>query len=171
MQKKDENIKDETNKENMTNKLESVISQILSEISNQNCELEFNPDDPFSRENPSKVSLKYFFGRIKKYSQIDESTIIIILIYIDRMCITSGIILNPRNIHRLILGCLILAIKYNEDFYYNNEYYAKIGGLPLDEFNVLEYHSIQLIEYNLYISDDIYEKYLSYIMHFNDEKS
>ena len=153
-----------------SNKLELIISEILTEISSQNSEVEFNPEDPFSRQNPSKVTLQYFFGRIRRYSQIEKSTLIIILIYIDRVCITSGIILNPHNIHRLILGCLILAIKYNEDVYYNNEYYAKIGGVPLDEINKLEYKSFELIEQNLFISDDIFEKYLAYIIHYDDEK-
>ena len=152
-----------------SNKLEFIISEILTEISSQNSEVEFNPDDPFSRQNPSKVTLQYFFGRIRRYSQIEKSTLIIILIYIDRVCITSGIILNPHNIHRIILGCLILAIKYNEDVYYNNEYYAKIGGVPLDEINKLEYKSFELIEQNLFISDDIFEKYLAYITHYDDE--
>ena len=154
-----------------SNKLEFIISEILTEISSQNSEVEFNPEDPFSRQNPSKVTLQYFFGRIRRYSQIEKSTLIIILIYIDRVCITSGIILNPHNIHRLILGCLILAIKYNEDVYYNNEYYAKIGGVPLDEINTLEYKSFELIEQNLFISDDIFEKYLAYITHYDDENS
>ena len=154
-----------------SNKLELIISEILTEISSQNTEVEFNPEDPFSRQNPSKVTLQYFFGRIRRYSQIEKSTLIIILIYIDRVCITSGIILNPHNIHRLILGCLILAIKYNEDVYYNNEYYAKIGGVPLDEINTLEYKSFELIEQNLFISDDIFEKYLAYITHYDDENS
>ena len=153
-----------------SNKLELIISEILTEISSQNSEVEFNPEDPFSRQNPSKVTLQYFFGRIRRYSQIEKSTLIIILIYIDRVCITSGIILNPHNIHRIILGCLILAIKYNEDVYYNNEYYAKIGGVPLDEINTLEYKSFELIEQNLFISDDIFEKYLAYIIHYDDEK-
>ena len=153
-----------------SHKLESIISEILTEISSQNTEVEFNPEDPFSRQNPSKVTLQYFFGRIRRYSQIEKSTLIIILIYIDRVCITSGIILNPHNIHRIILGCLILAIKYNEDVYYNNEYYAKIGGVPLDEINTLEYKSFELIEQNLFISDDIFEKYLAYIIHYDDEK-
>ena len=69
------------------------------------------------------------------------------------------------------MGCLILAIKYNEDIYFNNEYYAKIGGIPLEEFNNLEYTSFEFIEQNLFISDDIYNKYLEYITHYNDENS
>ena len=157
--------------EEVLNKIELNISEILTEISNQNAEIEFNPDDPFSKQIPSKVGLQYFLGRIIRYSQIEKSTLITILIYVDRMCITSGIILNPHNIHRLILGCLILAIKYNEDIYFNNEYYAKVGGVSLKEMNNLELTSFELIDHNLFISDDIYEKYLAYITNYNDEQS
>ena len=143
--------------------LELKISEILTEISSQNSNVEYNPDDPFSSKSPSKVTLQYFFGRIIKYSRIEKSTLIIILIYADRMCTTSGIILNPHNIHRIILGCLLLAIKYNEDIYFTNEQYAKVGGIPVQELNELEYFSIQLLDFNLFISEDIYKKYLNYI--------
>ena len=153
------------------NTIELNISEILTEISNQNAEIEFNPDDPFSKEIPSKVGLQYFLGRILRYSQIEKSTLISILIYVDRMCITSGIILNPHNIHRLILGCLILAIKYNEDIYFKNEYYAKVGGVSVKEMNILESTSFELIDHNLFISEDIYEKYLAYITNYNNEQS
>ena len=161
-----ENIK----KEEKLNKLELKVSDILTEISNQNLNVEYNPDDPFSTQAPSKVTLQYFFGRIKKYSQIEKSTLIIILIYADRMCTTSGIILNPHNIHRIILGCLLLAVKYNEDVYFTNEQYAKIGGVPLKEINDLESYSISFLDYDLFISEDIYQKYLTYISNYQPKK-
>ena len=87
------------------------------------------------------------------------------------MCTTSGIILNPHNIHRIILGCLILAIKYNEDIYYTNKHYAEVGGLTLKEINELEFFSFQLLDFNLYISDDIYLKYLKYVTNYSSSKS
>ena len=82
------------------------------------------------------------------------------------MCTTSGIILNPHNIHRIILGCLLLAIKYNEDLYYTNEEYAKIGGVSLEELNHLEYFTFLLLDFNLFISYDLYQKYLKYITNY-----
>ena len=151
------------------NKLELKVSEILTEISNQNSNVEYNPDDPFSTKSPSKVTLQYFFGRIKKYTKIEKSTLIIILIYADRMCTTSGIILNPHNIHRIILGCLLLAIKYNEDLYFTNEQYAKVGGVSVQELNDLELYSIQLLNFNLFISEDIYEKYIQYITNYSNK--
>ena len=159
----------EHNKNGELNKLELKVSEILTEISNQNSNVEFNPDDPFSTKSPSKVTLQYFFGRIKKYTKIEKSTLIIILIYADRMCTTSGIILNPHNIHRIILGCLLLAIKYNEDLYFTNEQYAKVGGVSIQELNELELYSIQLLNFNLFISEDIYEKYIQYITNYSNK--
>ena len=85
------------------------------------------------------------------------------------MCTTSGIILNPHNIHRIILGCLLLAIKYNEDLYFTNEQYAKVGGVSVQELNDLELYSIQLLNFNLFISEDIYEKYIQYITNYSNK--
>ena len=171
MSKKRTSHGENSKKEEKLNKLELKISEILTEISSQNSNVEYNPDDPFSTKSPPKVTLQYFFGRIKRYSKIEKSTLIIILIYADRMCTTSGIILNPHNIHRIILGCLLLAIKYNEDIYFTNEQYAKIGGVTLQEINDLESFSIDLLDYNLFISEDIYQKYLNYISNYTTEKS
>ena len=171
MSRKNTQHGEKTKKEEELNKLELKISEILTEISNQNSNVEYNPDDPFSSKYPPNVTLQYFFGRIKKYSQIEKSTLIIILIYADRMCTTSGIILNPHNIHRIILGCLLLAIKYNEDLYFTNEQYAKVGGVSIKEINQLEYFSIEFLNFNLFISEDIYQKYLKYITNYSTEKS
>ena len=157
--------------EEKLSKLEKNIATILTEISGQNSNIEYNSEDPFSTKYVSDVTLEYFFGRIKKYTKIEKSTLIIILIYADRICTTSGIILNPHNIHRIILGCLLLAVKYNEDLYFSNEQYAKIGGVSLKELNELEYFSFQLLDFNLYISDDIFQKYYNYISNYSSAKS
>jgi hypothetical protein len=29
-------------------------------------------------------------------------------------------------------------VKYHDDEYFKNDYYAKVGGIPLDELNILE---------------------------------
>ena len=158
-------------KEEQLNKFELSISTILTEISGQNSNIEYNPDDPFSTENPPDIKLQYFFYRIKKYTKVEKSTLIMILIYADRMCTNSGIILNPYNIHRIILGCLLLAIKYNEDIYFTNAHYAKVGGISLQELNFLENSSFKLLDFNLYISDEIYNKYFNYITNYTSSKS
>ena len=78
---------------------------------------------------------------------------------------------KPHNIHRIILGCFLLAIKYNEDIYYTNKHDAEVGGLKVKEINELEFFSFQLLDFNLYISDDIYIKYLKYITNYTPSQN
>jgi hypothetical protein len=54
---------------------------------------------------------------------------------------------------------MLLAIKYNEDYYYSNKYYARVGGISLCELNELEYYLLILLEFDIFIDDDVYEKY------------
>lgn len=60
----------------------------------------------------------------------------------------------------------LLAIKYNEDDYYSNEYYAKVGGVSLTEINLLEYESLKLIKHRLFVDADFFIKYKTYLNHY-----
>ncbi len=54
---------------------------------------------------------------------------------------------------------MLLAIKYNEDDYYSNKYYARVGGISLCELNELEYYLLILLEFDVFIDHEVYEKY------------
>ncbi len=62
---------------------------------------------------------------------------------------------------------MILAIKYNEDDYYSNEYYAKVAGVSLQELNVLELECINLLTHSLFIYSDMYENYEKYLKQYS----
>lgn len=58
---------------------------------------------------------------------------------------------------------MLLAIKFNDDLHLNNEDYAKIGGLSVDELNVLELEMLGTIEFDLTVGTDTFFKYLQYL--------
>lgn len=60
------------------------------------------------------------------------------------------------------------AIKYNEDDYYSNSFYARVGGINLQELNMIESHFIELSQYNLFVNEETYEKYKLYLMAYKD---
>ena len=60
---------------------------------------------------------------------------------------------------------MVMAIKFNEDRYFSNEYYAKVGGVSCKELNSLEKELLQIIDYDLTISHELYEKYEAIIQH------
>ena len=53
----------------------------------------------------------------------------------------------------------MVAIKYNDDDYYKNEFYAKVGGITLKEINQLEHDFLQFTDYNLYVDENVYLLY------------
>ena len=60
----------------------------------------------------------------------------------------------------------MLAIKYNEDDYYSNKYYAKVGGVNLEELNELEFNFLLLLDFNTFIDDNTYEEYIEQLKNF-----
>ena len=143
------------------------ISDLLTDIceeSKKEPNLFYKPLKCFYSKNIPLISIKDYLEHIYKYTKINTSTIILILIYIDRICNIHKCKLCYYNIHKLILGSMIIAIKYNEDEYYSQKFYAKIGGVTLAEICNLEYNFLSLINYNLFVNDNLFGKYNDFIL-------
>jgi len=97
---------------------------------------------------------------------MEESTLTISLIYIDRLCEKIQIEMSNNNIHRLILTSCLIAIKYNEDDYYSNTHYSKVGGISMQELNILEDEFIVGLDWNVWVDKDLFDKYNSYLKHY-----
>ena len=165
-----DNIDKDTKNIKASNHVIDIVADILEEIvkdNEKNNENESNISDSnesaiisvFTSNKTPQISIKKYLTRIMKYSKPETSTVIICLIYIDKICENSSLQLSIYNIHRIILSCMILALKYNEDDYYSNKYYAKVGGISLKELNELEYNIMVLLQFNFFVDDITYEKY------------
>ena len=115
----------------------------------------------FSVGRIPKIKLDTYFQRMIKYCKLEVGTYIALMIYLDKAA--ESIHLTGYNIHRIILAAMVAAIKYTCDLTNNNAYYAKVGGISVDEMNLVETSFLVLLDYNLYISSEEYEKYSSFI--------
>ena len=109
------------------------------------------------------ISIYDYLTRIIQYTEIDETTLIISLIYIDKYLtlFPQVNVLSQHIIHKLLFTAIVLAIKYNEDDIYNNKYYSEIGGVSLYELNQMEYELFVMLNCSLFIDDDVLMKYTS----------
>ena len=105
----------------ITDLFSNICDDNTNEYKNENNKLE----KPFLIRNPS-ISIKDYLERLYKYTKMNSSTIILILIYIDRLCNINKFKLTYYNIHKLILSSMVVAIKYNEDEL-SNENLCKVG--------------------------------------------
>ena len=112
----------------------------------------------FTKERIPEISLFFYFNCIIKNMICEESTIILSLIYLDRLSL-SNVHFSKYNIHRLLFTSILLAIKNNEDKIYNNRYYSEIAGVRLSEINLMEYNFSILLKFNFYVNDITYNVY------------
>ncbi len=144
------------------------ISELLTDICDENKKeknLFYKPLKSFYSMNIPIISIKDYLEHLYKYTKISSSTIVLILIYIDRICNLYKCKLSYYNIHKLILGSMVVASKYNEDYYfYSLKYYAKIGGVSQAEIFNLEYNFLALLNFKLYVTEELFYKYNDYLL-------
>ena len=173
------NIINEENIEKILNLLsnEQIISYISNEIviilieNKEKSKTQIiNENDPLYSNKIPKIKIEDYITRFFTYSKIEISTLILGYIYIKRFINKENYIISFRNIFRLIMSCIILAIKFNENKVYKNTFYAKVGGFDVDDLNNLEYNVFSRLDFNLRVLDEeFYEIILNIYNDINDE--
>ena len=159
---KDKIVYEKIVEEKSSSGLLKVISEVLTVFCEQS---KFNKDEnlflvkSFTTKKRPNISIYDFLKRLYKYSKVSENILILVLIYIDRLCRNRKICLNYFNIHKLIIASFVTAIKFNSDEYYSMEIYAKLGGISQKEIVSLEYEFIALLDFNLFVEEKLFYKY------------
>ena len=165
-----ENINELKDKEKV--QMDSIslsISAILEELLKQNKQLSSYKKKiyeqskmVFSCHKKPKISILEYINRIIKYTYLEKSSLIVSLIYLDRIC-QNDILLTDYNIHRLLLISIIISIKINEDKIFGNNYYAEVGGISIKEFNSIESDFVNYINYYLFVTEEEFFKYKRFL--------
>ena len=159
---KDKIVYEKIVEEKSSSGLLKVISEVLTVFCEQS---KFNKDEnlflvkSFTTKKRPNISIYDFLKRLYKYSKVSENILILVLIYIDRLCRNRKICLNYFNIHKLIIASFVTAIKFNSDEYYSLEIYAKLGGISQKEIATLEYEFIALLDFKLFVEEKLFYKY------------
>lgn len=105
--------------------------------------------------------LFYKPGRLQSEEFYAPECFLAAFIYMDKLCMSIGStnIVNPFTIHRLFFVATVLAIKFYCDNFYNNTYYAQVGGIPVEELNELEINFLKTIDFNLDIPREEWIQY------------
>ena len=111
------------------------------------------------------VSIHDYLFRIARYFLCSPECFVMSLVYIDRiMKKQSDFAICKLNIHRLVVTSMMLAVKFFDDVYYSNAYYAKVGGVKGLEMNLLEAHFLRLIDWQLFVSPEEFDLYKTNVL-------
>ncbi|GLT51540.1 hypothetical protein SLA2020_249430 [Shorea laevis] len=145
----------------------TFLSSLLQRVS------EFN--DVAYRFHPQKISVFHgltrptisiqgYLERIFKYANCSPSCFIVAYVYLDRFAqMQPSLPINSFNVHRLLITSVMVAAKFMDDIYYNNAYYAKVGGISTKEMNFLEVDFLFALGFELNVTPNTFHTYCSYL--------
>ena len=152
-----EDLKEE--EEKISERLKQIsksISIILKKIIEINSKKNDNlTNDIFNTISIPEISIYDYIIRIISYSNCDENILISSLVYFDKIGKIKKI--TYSNVYKILFTSILLSLKYNEDEIYNNEYYSQIAGVSKYELKQMEYEYFVLLNFNLYIEEELFE--------------
>ncbi|KAL3837852.1 hypothetical protein ACJIZ3_022443 [Penstemon smallii] len=118
----------------------------------------------FHGQTRPTISIQCYLERIFKYANCSPSCFIVAYIYLDRFTQKQPLLpMNSFNVHRLLIASFLVSVKFMDDIYYNNAYYAKVGGISTAEMNLLEVDFLFGLGFQLNVSTSTFHTYCSYI--------
>ena len=143
----------------------SISSLIEDTIKRNGLKKKFSKKSLFFCEDRKilEISIYNYIYFIFCYLDLDISIIILSLIVINRLLERSNDYLSKKNFYKLFITSCFLNSKQNEDFSYNYEFYASAGKINKNELIILEKEFITMIDYKLFVNDEIYKRYYNFI--------
>lgn len=93
----------------------------------------------FNSSSVPNMTLEDFLRRLHKYTQFSAECLVIAIVYIDRYNMEEpDFSLNNLNVYKMVLTALLLAAKYQDDFYYDNKAFEFAGGVNASHLHQLE---------------------------------
>ncbi|CAO3630361.1 unnamed protein product [Mucor hiemalis] len=146
------------------NYLTHMIADMLGRLISHNDLIPLTPSNltRFHSRTPPNISLTDYLRRIVKYTSVEKSCLLILLIYIDRVCeLHPHFTVSSLTVHRFLITAVTVSSKALCDSYCTNSHYAKVGGISTQEINALELEFLSLIDWHLASTGPILQQYYS----------
>ena len=110
----------------------------------------------FYSKRPPPISLEEYLSRMHKYCPMSTAVYLATSHYITHLAIKEKICpVTPRNVHRLLLSGLRIAMKALEDLSWPHSRFAKVGGISEPELARLEVGFCFLMDFGLKVDAEM----------------
>eukprot|EP01059_Diplonema_ambulator_P028798 TRINITY_DN47751_c0_g1_i1.p1 TRINITY_DN47751_c0_g1~~TRINITY_DN47751_c0_g1_i1.p1 ORF type:complete len:182 (+),score=17.82 TRINITY_DN47751_c0_g1_i1:64-546(+) len=139
--------------ERLAKLLDKVVSQ--RKIEAQACD---NLTVYDAKEIPD-ISVSVYLANWVRHIRTSEEVFCMVGVYIDRLTSSLGLRITPRNVHRILLSCLVVAIKWHSEHLLTNTEYARVGGVSATELLRLESAYLMHTNWDAHVNPDEFQKY------------
>ncbi|XWS47721.1 hypothetical protein CRYUN_Cryun13aG0008600 [Craigia yunnanensis] len=142
----------------------SSLLQRLAESNDNSCRFQSQKVSIFHGLTRPTISIRSYLERIFKYANCSPSCFVVAYVYLDRFVqMQPSLPINSFNVHRLLITSVLVSAKFMDDMYYNNAYYAKVGGISIVEMNLLEVDFLFGLGFQLNVTPATFHTYCSFL--------
>lgn len=110
----------------------------------------------FVSKNVPPISLRDYLLRLHKYCPMSTAVYLATSLYFTKMVAIDRLLpVTPKNMHRLVLAGLQVAMKALEDFTYPHSRVAKVGGVSQRELSRIEISFCFLADFKLRVDAEM----------------
>ncbi|KAJ6853504.1 cyclin-P4-1 [Iris pallida] len=156
-----------------TPRVVSILSSLLERVAEHNdrsarrkpsasATLQAQAVSAFQGLSKPAISVRAYLERIFRYANCSPSCYVVAYIYLDRFVHRHpAVLIDSFNVHRFLITSVLTAVKFMDDIYYNNAYFAKVGGVSLMEMNYLEVDFLFGVGFELNVTPVVFTSYCS----------
>jgi len=117
------------------------------------------------------ITLRDYIKHLMLQTNMEISTLIISIIYIDRFCKKNNYNLNKNNIYRILLTSCLLSLKFNEDKIIKFKDYSEIAAVSIEDLKILEFSMYLKLHFSLTVKYELYKSYYDYFSSYSIPKN
>eukprot|EP01061_Rhynchopus_euleeides_P009831 TRINITY_DN1913_c2_g1_i2.p2 TRINITY_DN1913_c2_g1~~TRINITY_DN1913_c2_g1_i2.p2 ORF type:complete len:166 (+),score=80.87 TRINITY_DN1913_c2_g1_i2:240-737(+) len=137
--------------------LVDVVGQLLQSVSEGQASENVGVYDG---QKAPEISMRDYLQRWLTHTKCDKEVLVIAVVYIDKICTNTELSLTKTNVHRIVLGALVIATKWHQDRVHSNHYYAAIGGVQRAELARLERCVLNDLQFETHVTPSLFAKYM-----------
>ena len=110
----------------------------------------------FYSKKPPPIPLADYLQRLHKWCPMSTAVYLATSLYVYRLAVTQKVFaVTSRNVHRLLLAALRVAMKALEDLSYPHRRFAKVGGITEPELGRLEISFCFVMNFDLKVNAEM----------------
>ncbi|TKW06733.1 hypothetical protein SEVIR_7G259800v4 [Setaria viridis] len=111
-----------------------------------------------------RIGVAEYLERVHRYAGLDPECYVVAYAYVDMAAHRRpAAAVASRNVHRLLLACLLVASKVLDDFHHSNAFFARVGGVSNAEMNKLELELLDVLDFAVAVDHRAYGRYREHL--------
>ncbi|CAJ2511545.1 Uu.00g071700.m01.CDS01 [Anthostomella pinea] len=139
-----------------------LISNMLGELIETNDSLAMKSGNltRFHSRTAPGISVLDYLQRLAKHATLTPPLLLSMVYYIDRLCaLYPDFTINTLTVHRFLITAATVAGKGLSDSFWNNSFYARVGGVKVAELKLLELEFLYRVDWRIVPNPEVLVAY------------